>query len=107
MVVVIMISSFASAILCITLPLMLNLPGFSTKAFSILLDVVELGNCIGFFVHYIIAMKYLKSTVGIFTSKYNSLLHKIDISIISGFIFWHLAAQIRLIVNLNSEYYQI
>ncbi len=96
-----MISSSASAILCIAMPLMLRRPGFSTKAFSILLDVVELGNCIGFFVHYIIAMKYLKSTIGIYTNEYNKLLYKIDICIIAGFILWHIVAQIRFLVNLN------
>lgn len=102
-----MISSSASAVLCVAMPLMLRLPGFSTKAFSVLLDLVELGNCIGFFVHYIIAMKYFKSTLSLYTSKYERLLHQANICIIAGFVLWHVTAQLRFFTNLDDSYYTL
>ena len=91
MVIFIMISSTGSLILCIFLPLFIH-RSFSSRKLSSVLDVVELCNCIGFFVHYIIAMKYLKSTVAFFTDAYQQLMKTCDIIIIFGFIIWHLIA---------------
>jgi hypothetical protein len=58
-------------------------------------------------VHYIIAIKYLKSAVALNTDKWTYTLNVIDLMIVIGFILWHAYAQVRFFSGINANFYKI